>query len=188
MSIALSAAFVGAAYFLSESILSLHRRAAKHLATGDKGSLAVIWVTGVVSISLAFVLAGVGAPGDLPVLRHRPWLGIGVFCLGTGLRWYSIGHLGRFFTVNVAIAEDHRLVDTGPYTWLRHPSYTGWLVAILGLGLCLGNSLSLVILLIATLGVILWRIAIEERALRAGLGETYAAYAMRTWRLIPYIY
>ena len=188
MSIELPAAFVGAAYFLSESILSLHRRAAKHLATGDKGSLAVIWVMGVVTISLAFAVAGVGGSGDLPVLRHSPWIGIGVFGLGIGLRWYSISHLGRFFTVNVAIAEDHRLVDTGPYRWVRHPSYTGWLVAILGLGLCLGNWLSLVILLIATLGVILWRIAIEEKALRMGLGEIYAAYATRTWRLIPYIY
>ena len=188
MAIEPAAIFVGVAYFLSESAISLRKRAAKHLAAGDKGSLQVIWWTGFVSITLAYFVAGFPGFADLPVLRNTPAIGIGVFALGIAMRWYSISHLGRFFTVNVAIAEDHRLVDTGPYRWLRHPSYTGWLVAVAGLGLCLGNWLSLVILLTATIRVIVWRIGLEESALRAALGAEYAAYALKTWRLFPYLY
>jgi len=188
MSIAPSAIAAAAVYALSEGVLSLRRRAAKHLATGDKGSLPLIWGTGVVSIFTAFVVAVRPGPGNLAVLRENPWIGLVVFCLGLALRWYAISYLGRFFTVNVAIVEDHRVIDSGPYRWLRHPSYTGWLVAIMGLGLCLGNWISLIVLLTATTLIILWRIAIEERVLRAGLGEAYAVYAAKTRRLIPFIY
>lgn len=187
MTIEPAAIAAGATYFLSESALSWRRRAAKHLS-GDKGSLAVIWLTGFVSISLAFTAAGWFHLADLPALTANPPVGLGVFALGLLLRWYAIVHLGRFFTVNVAIAEDHRLVDTGPYRWARHPAYTGWLVAIAGLGLCLGNWLSLAILLAATFSVISWRISIEEAVLRTAFGQAYIAYARRTRRLLPYIY
>jgi hypothetical protein len=65
---------------------------------------------------------------------------------GIALRWYSIWYLGRFFTVDVAIAAGHRLIDTGPYRRIRHPAYTGELLAFLGLGLLFHNALSLVVL------------------------------------------
>jgi protein-S-isoprenylcysteine O-methyltransferase len=188
MTIEPAAIFAGATYFLSEAAISLRRRAAKHLAGGDRGSLPVIWAAGFVSIFLAFAAAGSFGLADLPILREAPAIGLTVFGLGLALRGYAIGHLGRFFTVNVAIVDDHRLVDTGPYRWIRHPSYTGWLLAITGLGLCLGNGLSLAILLAPTLSVILWRIGIEEAVLRAAFGETYAAYARKTSRLFPLIY
>ena len=188
MTIAPAAILAGAVYVLSESGLTWRRRAARRLATGDKRSLPVIWGVTFAAISLAFVAAGRFGLAGVPVLAATPAIGLAVFGLGIALRWYAIIHLGRFFTVNVAIAEDHRLIDTGPYRWLRHPSYTGWLLAIAGLGLCLANWLSLAILLIATLGLILWRIGLEEQALRGAFGEAYTAYASRTWRLFPYIY
>ena len=65
------------------------------------------------------------------------------FVVGIAIRWYAIVYLGRFFTVNVAIAADHRLIDSGPYRFVRHPSYIGALMAFLGLGLTLGNWVSL---------------------------------------------
>lgn len=188
MTITPAAIYAAGTYFMSESAISLRRRAARHLAGGDKGSLGVIWIVGFASISLAFVAARLFAFADVAVLRQVPAIGAAVFGLGVAWRWYAITHLGRFFTVNVAIAEDHRLVETGPYRWLRHPSYTGWLVAVAGLGLCLGNGLSLVILLTATLGLIVWRIGLEEAVLRAAFGEAYSAYARKTWRLVPFVY
>ena len=198
MPIAPAAIFAAAVYFLSEVALSARRRATASFKTSDGGSLPVIWLTGFVSISLAFTAAARFHLADVPVLKATPAIGssvfglgvfgLGVFGLGLLLRWYAIIHLGRFFTVNVAIADDHRLVDTGPYRWARHPSYTGWLLAITGLGLCLGNWLSLAILLAATFTVIAWRIGIEERALRGAFGDTYAAYARKTARLLPLIY
>jgi len=188
MPIPIAATIAGTAYFLSEAGLTLRRRAAKNQASADKGSLAVIWTVTFLAMSLAYVAAARFDFAALPPLKQMPAIGLVVFGLGIGLRWYAIIHLGRFFTVNVAIADDHRLVDTGPYRWLRHPSYTGWLMAVIGLGLCLGNWLSLFILIVATLSLILWRIGLEEAALRAAFGEAYAAYAARTSRLIPLIY
>jgi protein-S-isoprenylcysteine O-methyltransferase len=90
--------------------------------------------------------------------------------------------------VNVAIAADHKVVDTGPYRLVRHPSYTGALLALLGLGVCERNWLALALMVIPALSVLLWRIHIEEKALTAALGDAYASYSVRTRRLIPFVY
>jgi protein-S-isoprenylcysteine O-methyltransferase len=187
MAIEPAAICLGAAYLLSETTITIRRRAAKRFAAGDKGSLRVIWLAGFVAIFCAYRVAAFPGVAAIPILQNAPQIGIGVFCLGTALRWYAIAHLGRLFTVNVAIVEDHRLIETGPYKWVRHPSYTGWLLAVTGLGLCLANWISLLILLAVTIGLIIWRVGIEEDALRIALGEAYASYASRTWRLIPYV-
>ena len=107
---------------------------------------------------------------------------------GLALRWYSIIYLGRFFTVNVAIATDHRLIDTGPYRFIRHPSYTGALMAFGGVGLCLCNWASLAVMFVPTLLVFMRRMHVEEVALIQGLGNTYRDYMRRTKRLIPAVY
>jgi len=52
-------------------------------------------------------------------------LGLAIFIAALIPRWYSIIQFARFFTVNVAIVEDHQLIESGPYRWVRHPSYTG---------------------------------------------------------------
>jgi protein-S-isoprenylcysteine O-methyltransferase len=97
-------------------------------------------------------------------------------------------HLGRFFTVNVAIATNHRLIDTGPYRFVRHPSYTGALMAFLGLALCLANWASLVVMVVPVFLVFLWRMHVEEGALLQALGNQYRNYMNRTKRLIPAVY
>ena len=104
---------------------------------------------------------------------------------GAGFRLWAMLELGRFFTVTVTIQENHRLVDTGPYRVLRHPSYTGLLVALVGLGIALDNWLSLLALSALPLVGVLLRIRAEEAALSNALGERYARYAARTDRLIP---
>jgi protein-S-isoprenylcysteine O-methyltransferase len=107
---------------------------------------------------------------------------------GLLLRWWSVIHLGRFFTVDVAVAADHRIVDSGPYKWIRHPSYTGALTVIAGMALCFGNLVSALVLLVPFGTLMLRRMRIEEAALSGGLGDAYPAYMKRTKRLIPGIY
>jgi protein-S-isoprenylcysteine O-methyltransferase len=97
-------------------------------------------------------------------------------------------YLGRFFTVNVAIAADHRLIDSGPYRFIRHPSYAGALMAFLGLGLTIGNWVSLGLLLAPTLMVFQRRMDVEESALIQAFGTRYQDYMRRTKRLLPGIY
>ena len=104
------------------------------------------------------------------------------------LRWYSIYHLGRFFTVNVAIHSGHEIIDTGPYKRIRHPSYTGALLAFLGLALCLDNWVSLALIVLPTVLAFGHRISIEEHALANALGSPYTSYMRRTKRLVPWIY
>jgi protein-S-isoprenylcysteine O-methyltransferase len=94
----------------------------------------------------------------------------------------------RFFTVNVAIAANHRLIDTGPYRFVRHPSYTGALMAFLGLALCLANWASLAVMLIPVFLVFLRRMRVEEGVLLQALGAHYREYMHRTKRLIPAVY
>lgn len=91
-------------------------------------------------------------------------------------------------SINVAIASDHRLVESGPYRFVRHPSYTGALMLFLGLGVAMGNWLSVVIISVPIFLAFWWRMRIEEAALLEALGETYRSYMNRTKRLIPMIY
>ena len=111
-----------------------------------------------------------------------------IFALGVVLRWWAIIHLGRFFTVDVALAADHRVIDTGPYRLMRHPSYTGLLLMYVGFALTLDNLIALPVVLIPVMLSLLQRMRIEETALLGALGENYAAYCRRTKRLVPMVY
>jgi protein-S-isoprenylcysteine O-methyltransferase Ste14 len=104
---------------------------------------------------------------------------------GIAFRLWAILSLGRFFRGVVQIQEGHRVVQSGPYRLLRHPSYTGGLLAVLGLSLAFGNAVSAVALFAGVLVGLLYRIRVEERMLYAELGDDYAAYAARTRRLVP---
>ena len=139
------------------------------------------------------ICAAIAAAQVFPALQFGidglcTWLATALFAAGLALRWYAIVHLGRFFTVDVAIAPDHQVVDTGPYRWVRHPSYAGALTAFAGLALATANVLSVALLLVPVVAVFLHRIRVEETALRAALGEAYVRYALRTKKLIPLVY
>jgi protein-S-isoprenylcysteine O-methyltransferase Ste14 len=118
--------------------------------------------------------------GWLPVV-----LGVSIIAAGAALRIWAVVTLGRFFKITVTIQPDHHVVDIGPYRHLRHPSYTGLLLIFAGVGIAFGNWLSVLALVAFPLAGILIRIRVEEAALTAALGESYAAYAARTDRLIP---
>ncbi len=115
-------------------------------------------------------------------------VGLVIMAVGIAVRVTAIRQLGRFHTPNVAILAGHQLMDTGLYRHVRHPSYLGVLIDLLGFSLALGNWLSL----IAIMGILplfyLIRIHEEETALADALGDRYRAYCRRTRRLIPGVY
>jgi protein-S-isoprenylcysteine O-methyltransferase len=180
--------YIGPLFGLSEFALLLAKRAREGARAADSGSLSLIWVVILLCMALA-ALAGLYLPqADSGwLLRLRTTGGL-LFLAGLLLRWYAIIYLGRFFTVNVAIAADHRVVDTGPYRWVRHPSYSGSLLEFLGFGITFGNWLSLALLTLPVAMVFHNRIRIEEQALCTALGDDYRRYMARTRRLIPGIY
>jgi protein-S-isoprenylcysteine O-methyltransferase len=184
----MTASILGLVYVLSEAALAFKRRAkAGESRNADRGSLGLLWLVIGVSVWLAFNLAYLLPSADMDAASAMRLLGVALFAAGLAIRWYAIAHLGRFFTVNVAIAANHRLVDTGPYRIVRHPSYTGALMAFLGLALCLANWASLAALVPIFL-VFRWRVHVEETALIDALGEPYRDYMKRTKRLIPGVY
>lgn len=183
------ASVLGLVYLLSEFGIALNRRAdAKRSRPADNGSLGLLWLVIGLGVAASFVAAG-----SLPAARMGNPLavrvmGVAIFVAGLAIRWYSIAQLGRFFTVNVAIAADHRLIETGPYRLVRHPSYTGALMAFVGLALCLANWASLAVMIVPVFLVFRRRMQIEEAALLQAFGDQYRNYMSRTRRLIPAIY
>ena len=85
------------------------------------------------------------------------------------------------------VTPDQRVVEQGMYRWVRHPSYTGGMMMMAGVGLAWGNWMSLLVLIISTLLLYSHRVTVEERALVAVLGDDYRGYMERTKRFIPFI-
>jgi protein-S-isoprenylcysteine O-methyltransferase Ste14 len=104
---------------------------------------------------------------------------------GIAIRWWAIIALGHFFTIDVRVQPDQKVVDSGPYQWVRHPSYTGLIVFFVGLGLALSNWLSLALLVIVPGAGLAVRIKAEEQALLTSLGEPYRQFCASRPRVFP---
>ena len=115
-------------------------------------------------------------------------LGLAFLCVGITIRWVAIYTLGKFFTGTVLIKDDHRLIKNGLYKYVRHPAYTGALLAHFGLGLSFSNWFSIGLSLVPLSLAALYRMHVEERALRDAFGERYTQYSARTKRLVPRLY
>ena len=177
---------VVAIFPVSEIALSIVKRSRIRVAQSlDRGTLRLLWLAIVVGIVLA-----IGAEW-LPMGRF-PWapratgfLALVLVLIGLFVRWTAILTLGRFFTVDVAVHSDHALVESGLYRFVRHPSYTGLLVAFLGVGVLFANWISMLGLLVPITLAVLNRVSKEELALVETLGPEYEAYRERTKRFIP---
>jgi protein-S-isoprenylcysteine O-methyltransferase Ste14 len=135
-----------------------------------------------VSLGAAVALAALAASRS--AAPHRV-AGTIVMWLGLGLRAWAVTALGRAFRTTVEVDPDQAVVSTGPYRWVRHPSYTGLLTIVAGYGLVSGNWLALAGCVLLPMPALLRRIRIEEAELTAVLGDRYRAYQAHTKRLIP---
>ena len=178
-------AVLGIAYGLSEVGLGLLKRSRDDSVDADDSTLRTLWVTIILAVT-AGIVTSMRVPAA--AIAGSLWAGGALFALGLVLRWYSIVYLGRFFTVNVAIHSGHEIIDTGPYSRVRHPSYAGALLAFLGLALCMSNWLSLLVVVLPILWAFNRRMSTEETALSNALGTPYINYMRRTKRLAPFIY
>jgi protein-S-isoprenylcysteine O-methyltransferase len=175
-------------YFGSEVFISTRLRAKSGSGDTDRGSLRMIWIVVNLSVVSAMLAKRYLPVFDWPFSPLVYWIGLGMFASALALRWYSIAYLGRSFTVNVTVRSNQKVMDSGPYRWIRHPSYLGSLGAFVGLGLCFANYATLVLLSVPTTLVFLHRMRVEEAALVKGLGHPYAEYMKRTKRLLPLVY
>ena len=171
LSVLRSFPFLAAVWGASELALMLFKRSAP-ASSRDRNSLRLMW------------LPALALPGSGVVLP----LSLALFAAGIIIRIYSIIYLGRSFTTNVAITSGQKLVDSGPYKYVRHPSYTGALMTFLSFGLFFCNAASLLIMVVPIYAAFFWRIHVEEEALLGAFGDAYKEYMARTKRLVPGIY
>ncbi len=184
---------LAAAWVVSEIVVNFRTYARPGSQQQDRASFPVLWITMLVSISLAILIKV-----DTAVFRRAGaisflfpfvgWFGCLLVAAGASLRWVAISTLRKQFTVNVSIVEDHEVIDRGIYSSIRHPAYLGTLVAFAGLGLGWENWICLLVMFVPTLAAMLYRISVEEKALLAHFGSRYRRYMERTRKLIPGVY
>jgi len=153
----------------------------------DRGSY--FWV--VAGVVCGFGVALLLAFREVLILpASMVWLVLGLVVAWAGLllRLWAVLALGRSFTTTVLVQSEQRVVATGPYRIVRHPSYLGLLILFLGLGVALGDVASTAALVVLPGIGLVRRIAVEEAALQAGLGDEYVAYMRGRARLIPGIW
>jgi protein-S-isoprenylcysteine O-methyltransferase Ste14 len=176
---------VAVAVFVLDEVWIAARTAGSRAARHDRGSKALVSLGIFVGVFAGVRLSSRWSGGTMP----WPWLpyvaGAVLVLAGVAVRVRAVLTLGRWFTTVVRVAEDQQVVTDGPYRWVRHPSYLGLLVALAGLGLMLTDWASLAAAVLLPLATLAWRIRVEERALRAGLGTAYDDYASGRKRLVP---
>jgi protein-S-isoprenylcysteine O-methyltransferase Ste14 len=159
----------------------------------DRGTMLLLWVVIIGAISLGTWIGEAQGP-NLPagaVVFGAPWMKLAsllALVCGLALRWTAVLSLGKSFSANVAIHSTQTVLKTGLYRWMRHPSYTGLLLCILAVGLHPRNWISLLIIVVPPAAALLYRIHVEEIALREHFGQEYFEYSKQTRRLIPGIY
>jgi protein-S-isoprenylcysteine O-methyltransferase Ste14 len=115
------------------------------------------------------------------------YLGVALLVFGGTLRVWPMFVLGRRFSGLVAIQPGHELVTNGPYRYVRHPSYLGMVLGLIGWALVFRSSVGLAAAVLG-FGLLVRRIESEEALLAGEFGSAYAAYRQRTWRLVPWVY
>lgn len=176
------------AWFLMEMwILSRDRRRFTG-RTADRGSFFGFFICIWAALGVAFT--AVSHPEwRIAVLEPTlSWIGIVMVWAGMAFRLWAVLTLGAFFRTSVVVQEGHQLVTAGPYRWLRHPAYTGAIVTMAGLGLALGNWVSLGAMILFPSIAIAWRVYVEERALTEQFGEAYRDFSKTRSAVIPVLW
>jgi protein-S-isoprenylcysteine O-methyltransferase Ste14 len=101
------------------------------------------------------------------------------------IRRAAIRALGRFWSLHVEMREGHEFVKTGPFAYARHPVYSSMILELLGIGLILNASFSLIAVFAIFIPTLILRLRIEEAALVEKFGESYREYMRRTPAIVP---
>ena len=175
--------WIGAELWLGSRRRRLPRGATDHDSGSKWWLIGSIWMSVAIGFWVAFLVP------DTAITSGRTALfitGLVLMLAGMALRWYSIRVLGTSFTLEVSTRPGQKVVQSGPYRLMRHPSYTGGLLTVMGVLVCCVNWASLAALILAVAGYA-YRIKVEERALATDLGSPYRDYMRRTKRLIPFL-
>lgn len=176
------------AWFITEILYkNILKSGEKDKKDKDKSTLNLLWI----AIPLSVLTSVTASYTTRFLITDEVWiyyLGLAFVLIGIVLRFIIIRSLGKYFTVDVTIREDHQIKKEGFYRYLRHPSYAFSLLTSLGLGLYLNNWLSLFLAFAIPFVAFSYRINVEEKALIEQFGEEYLEYKRKTKKLIPFVY
>jgi len=163
------------------------RNKSKVTSSSDRSS--VWWLYGLITVGYALSFA----IGATKIGRIYDWntffaTGMALFVIGLLIRIYSILTLEQYFTYSVAKVENHKIIATGLYKFIRHPGYLGQLIIFIGISTSMSNWLSILLMMIPVMLGYLYRIKVEERFMTDQFGEDYKNYQERTKRIIPMLY
>jgi len=116
------------------------------------------------------------------------YIGFGLFIISCVINWWGYKYLGKFFNPRVSIYENHELITNGAYRNIRHPLYLSSLINFIAIPAIFSSWGALIIVVIATIPALVYRINVEEEFLLEHFGDEYKEYIKRTRRLIPGIW
>jgi protein-S-isoprenylcysteine O-methyltransferase Ste14 len=175
------------AWVVGEIIVAIATRARGSAKVQDRGTQIILWIV----IFGSFTISGFMKAALHPNMPGLPWLipvALGLLIAGLIIRTTAIVTLGRSFTANVATHAAQTIQRSGLYRIVRHPSYLGLEIIFLAAALHTRTWACFAVILIPPTIALLYRIHVEEIALRGAFGEDYVAYSRTTKRLIPGIY
>ncbi len=174
-------------FWVSSEILLSRMMRAKD-SNDDKSSLKILWSTICLSITLGNILRIPDFTLPMKFATFNYNMGISLICIGLIVRWIAILTLKKSFTVNVSVAEDQQIMQSGIYKFIRHPSYLGTLLSVCGLAISYNNCLTFLIIFIPIFFAFNYRIRIEEELLSNVFGAQYVYYIKKSWKLIPWVF
>ena len=155
---------------------------------GDRGSQLILWMAVVVSVTACEWMRR-SVPANM--FGGPAWLktaSVVALVAALAIRWTAVFTLGRSFSANVAIRRSQKMMRSGLYRMVRHPSYLGLLMVFVAIGIHSRNWMGLVVAIVPTTAALIYRIQVEETVLREAFGEEYAQYSRVTKRLVPGVY
>ncbi len=181
-----------------QSEIRFGKRARAHRAgSADRYSTVVVSVSAAIVI-LGFALAIKAASPSaapwlpnwfcralLPGLPAVAWLGVAMGLLGLFLRLWAVLTLRERYTRTLLIQDEQTIERSGPYYRVRHPGYLGSLLCLNGIALASGNTVTLIVSLLATVAAYSYRIRIEDEMLVRSLGPPYLVYRQQVGALLP---
>ncbi len=165
---------------------SIRSCGAEHEETGDRSFWLIL--PGFLVVFFAAPLEWILLPNLMP---RQPWMqaaGFGLILAAMALRIWTRAHIRGQYSGHVEVVAGHRLVQSGPYRFVRHPGYTGFLLMTIGVAFGYSSLIGLAAVPVLLLPGLAYRMKVEERLLTKQFGDEYRIYQRKSKKLIPGIW
>jgi len=179
---------ISAVWVSSELMIMVLVRSKKNSQNHDDGSLKWLNFTVYSCLTVALICGFRGIGHFHTMIPSLHWVGLCIIVVGLVVRWTAIMTLRKFFTANIVIQSDHRIIKKGIYRFIRHPSYSGSIISFFGLGMVFSNWISITVLFVPITYAFIKRSRIEEKVLLSAFGEEYESYRKTSWGLFPWLF